>query len=321
MLLFVATQALALSVPTTSSSCSALLPSLFGGASIDADAIAAACSANIVWEDMNLADPLAGPSAVREHLAGKFPDGSKLVLDRVSDGAASGGFTWHRESTEEPGRVGLRGTLYAELDESGKLSYVREGCEPMFKPGAAIEALLNTATQIAGKPERPPATFTQATPTTANAIVRYLWEEAYPKGASPAEALRLMKDSILYEDFNYNDPLVGMQQVTDFVNAFDIPGVDFVPLKISEGERSVCFTWKVVVNGQDGPSGISFYEIDPSEGKICYIRDIPAPSIKPPPLGTLAAEVDPKLRVFSSEKVAAFVKAKVDAMKAAMDES
>ena len=80
--------------------------------------------------------------------------------------------------------------------------------------------------------------------------------------------------------------------------AFDIPGVDFVPLRVSEGDRAVAFTWKVVVNGQDGPSGISFYQVD-DEGKVCYIRDIPAPSIKPPPLGTLAALYDPKLRVFS----------------------
>ena len=100
------------------------------------------------------------------------------------------------------------------------------------------------------------------------------------------------------EDFNYEQPFLGIEAVTAFVTAFDIPGVDFVPIKISEGDRACAFTWKVVVNGQDGPSGISFYEVD-EKGRVCYIRDIPAPSIKPPPLATLAALVRPKLRFFS----------------------
>lgn len=73
---------------------------------------------------------------------------------------------------------------------------MREGSEPIFKPGEAIEALLNTATQIAGKPPRPTPTFTPATPTTAAEIVQYLWQEAYPGGASPSEALRFFDAAI-----------------------------------------------------------------------------------------------------------------------------
>ena len=86
--------------------------------------------------------------------------------------------------------------------------------------------------------------------------------------------MRLFADSIRYEDFNYLEPFVGKPAVLEFVTAFDIPNVEFVPLKISDGDRAVCFTWKVVVNGQDGPSGISFYEVD-GDGKVCFIRDIP----------------------------------------------
>ena len=72
-----------------------------------------------------------------------------------------------------------------------------------------------------------------------------------------------------------------------------------MPLRISDGgDRACCFTWRVRVNGQDGPEGISFYETD-ADGKVAFIRDIPAPSIKPPPLATLAALVDPRLRVFA----------------------
>ena len=86
--------------------------------------------------------------------------------------------------------------------------------------------------------------------------------------------------------------------MTAFIQAFDIPGIDFVPDKISDGDRAVCFTWKVLVNGADGPEGISFYECD-ENGQVDFVRDIPAPSIKPPPLLTLATLLDPALRVFS----------------------
>ena len=44
--------------------------------------------------------------------------------------------------------------------------------------------------------------------------MRYLWEEAYPKGAEPTEALRLFADDIRYEDFNYPLPFLGKAAVT-----------------------------------------------------------------------------------------------------------
>ena len=72
---------------------------------------------------------------------------------------------------------------------------------------------------------------------------------------------------------------------------------------MSEGERACAFTWIVRVNGQDGPSGISFYEVD-STGKVCFIRDIPAPSPRGfRPLGALAAAVDPELQLLSGAKL------------------
>ena len=77
-----------------------------------------------------------------------------------------------------------------------------------------------------------------------------------------------------------------------------LQGIEFIPDRISEGDRGCAFTWRVSINGQDGPEGISFYEMD-AAGKVCFIRDIPAPSIKPPPLQALAATLRPRLRVFS----------------------
>jgi len=228
-------------------------------------------------------------------LAAKFPPGSKLVIDRLSDGKASGGFTWHRERVGAEGQIGLRGTLYAELDGSGAIAYVREGAEPIWKAGEATEALLKAATALVDKPERE-KTFSPDVPKTASGVARYLWEECYPNGGEPTDALRLFAEDIRYEDFNYEQPFLGKAAVTDFVTAFDIPGVAFVPLRISEGARACAFTWRVLINGQEGPEGISFYEVD-AQGKVCFVRDIPAPSLRPPPFGALAATVDPQLRV------------------------
>ena len=56
---------------------------------------------------------------------------------------------------------------------------------------------------------------------------------------------------------------MGKPAVAAFVTAFDIPGLEFVALKVSDGEAACCFTWKVVVNGQDGPQGLSFYQAKP----------------------------------------------------------
>ena len=181
-------------------SCEALLRSTFEGI-VDADAVASACASDVEWDDMSAGGPVSGPAAVRSLIAAKYPRGTRLVLDRVSDGRTSGGFVFHREAEDRPGAVGLRGTLFAELDavrhtppsavplsspaaasartasrstaalaastsplppsppatrprhvgdtsatgQAGLLRYVREGCEPIIKPGEATEALLGAA--------------------------------------------------------------------------------------------------------------------------------------------------------------------------------
>ena len=106
--------------------------------------------------------------AVRELIAEKYTAQTRLIIDRVSDGVRSGGFVWHREADDRPGQVGLRGTLYAELDDAGLIRYVREGCEPLLKPGEATEQLLKAATKDMERPPKPEPTFVQATPTSAH---------------------------------------------------------------------------------------------------------------------------------------------------------
>ena len=63
--------------------------------------------------------------------------------------------------------------------------------------------------------------------------------------------------------------------------------------------RCACITWRCEVNGQDGPSGISINEVN-ADGKICFARDIPAPSIKPPPVAALAEKLRPRLRTLKA---------------------
>ena len=271
--------------------------SLLSAAVIDPTAIANICDTNIIWDDLSLDKKISSPQQVEHMLQTKFPQHSKLVLEKKTHTRTSGGATWHREDTQRPGDIGLRGTLFFEVNGQNKISYVCEGCEPIFKPGKAIEALLKAATsQTEINPSKP--SFVKRDPIGARDTVEYLWKEAYPGGAPPSEALRLFSEEILYEDFNYECPFMGIDEVTRFVNNFNIPGVEFVIDRVSDGDSECAFTWIVRLNNQDGPRGISFYGMDEKSGKINYIRDIPAPSIKPPPLGSLAAMANPRLRTF-----------------------
>jgi hypothetical protein len=163
-----ASVAMAAAAPTTGSD--SLLRSLFDGV-VSPDAVAAACSASVEWDDLSARAPAVGRDAVRALLVSKFPRGSKLVIDRLADGQRSGGFTWHREAVTDkgpPSAVGLRGTLFAELDADGQICYVREACEPILKPGEATEALLKAATKNADRPPKPPPTFTQVSSPNPN---------------------------------------------------------------------------------------------------------------------------------------------------------
>lgn len=275
--------------PAKAASCGDVLASLLCSENgVNASEVASACASSVVWEDM-ASKTYEGPAAVEAMLAAKFPPTSRLAAERTAGDATTGGLTWHREAIGGSTN-GLRGTLYGRL-EDGKIQYVREGCEPLFKLGKFIEGILKAAS--ANNADKPEPTYAKANPTTAKAIVEYLWCEAYPKGATPDVALDLFDRDIVYEDFNYDEPFVGKPAVKDFVEAFDIPGIAFVPEEISGGDKACCFTWKLTVNGQNATSGISFYEVG-DNGKVVYIRDIPA--VAPAPLQQIAAQLDPDLR-------------------------
>lgn len=199
--------------------CDALLRSLFvdptgGSKSVDAAAVAAACAPNVKWYDMGLPEPVEGRDAVADLLQERYPEGSTLMVERLADGAASGGFAWRRGADGVDGR-GLRGVTYFELDDDGQISYVQEGYEPIFKLGVGLELLFKAVARFAPPKEDKPIdeNFRRETPTTAEGIVRYLWDVAYPNGAGTSEVLRFFADDVVYEDFNYPKPFVGIQQV------------------------------------------------------------------------------------------------------------
>ena len=199
---------------------------------------------------------------------------------------------WQARLREGRLRAGWKSTRESGAASRPFSSYT--GSEPILKPGEATEALLKAATANIEKEDKLP-TYEARSPKGAYNIADYLWNEAYPKGATPAVALELFAEDIRYEDFNYPKPFLGKAEVKEFVEAFDIPGIEFVPTELSKGDDACCFTWLVRVNGNDGPKGISFYGSD-AEGKIDYIRDIPATA--PAPLQQLAALVNLALRKF-----------------------
>eukprot|EP00466_Bigelowiella_natans_P018716 jgi/Bigna1/83368/fgenesh1_pg.107_\ len=184
---------------------------------------------------------------------------------------------------------------------SGEIQYVREIAEPLAKPGGSTERLLKAIARPDDECVNragPPSLGGEKQVAGAEETVRYLWEEV--QGQAIEEVLSLFAENVIYEDFNFEQPFRGKEQVSEFLTAFSIPGITFVPEKFSQGDRAACFTWHVEIAGISGPEvrGISFYELD-SEGRVAYVRDIAEPTIKPPPLLALASTLRPGLRRFT----------------------
>ena len=186
------------------------------------------------------------------------------------------------------------------MNENGKIHYVREIPEPIYKPGDLTVQLLKTVTQ--GFEPKPPKEYEQRTPTVANGVVSYLFNDV--QGSSVDESMRFFDENIVYRDFNYEDVLNGKEEVRKFIEDFNFPGIEFRAQRIDDGIDSCCFTWEVAI--ADAPEtikGISLYELDPMTRKVKYVRDVPESAIKPPILGKLARQLRPGLGVFQGVKL------------------
>mmetsp|Transcript_26995 Transcript_26995/g.89588 ORF Transcript_26995/g.89588 Transcript_26995/m.89588 type:complete len:424 (-) Transcript_26995:104-1375(-) len=273
----------------------AVVASLWG-AGLRADDIerwVAAFSEDCVYEDLYYADPAKGKAAVAQLLREKvLPKDSRVVVDRISDGRKSCGFTWH--IAEEGVGVGQRGLAFVRLDDQGKICFVRELGEPLFKAGVLTEKLLEALTKDQPPPVRPPLSAVERTPKTAGDIVRYLYGEVQQSGG---DAARFYSEDVVYEDMNYDTPFVGKAAVEGFLARFQaIQGVTFNLEDISDGTQAVGFTYTIEIKGQPrGIKGATFYEVD-REGKVCYVRDVPESATKPPPVQYAARLLRPGLR-------------------------
>jgi hypothetical protein len=232
---------------------------------------------------------------VTKHMLGKVTQRKgrgELRIDRISDGSTACGYAWTWTGGNEEG---LRGTTFVELNDKGQIQYIREIPEPLYKPGDLTLELLKAVTKDAQL--KPKSEYQQRTPTTANEVAKYLFLEV--QGGDIDESMRLFDDSIVYRDFNYEEPLKGPGEVRKFIEDFSFPGIEFRPERFDDGVDSTCFTWDVCLEGQtDTIKGLSFYELDPETRKITYVRDVPESAIKPPPLGSIARYIRPGLGVF-----------------------
>ena len=206
-----------------------VFPNLLSSSPTDRQLLLDACDDGVVWEDTNDSQPsITGKQAVEAILqrrAKSFPTNARLVIDKLADGVTSCGFTWYLEQDGVSG-VGLRGTTYVELNPSNnKIAFVREVCEPLFKPGSALVQLLKAAVSDAIKKDpslaiKPSRTMSLNPKKGASALVKYLWLDN--NGGDKQLTLAKFDKDIIYQDFNFEKPFVGLEAVSGFIDEFDM---------------------------------------------------------------------------------------------------
>eukprot|EP00435_Cladocopium_sp_Y103_P011887 s738_g3.t1 len=103
-------------------------------------------AADCVYEDLYFQDAAKGKDEVMKLIGQKLlPSNSQLIIDDISDGQKSCGFTWHVE--EKGVGIGQRGIGYVRLNSAGEVVYVRDLGEPLFKAGELTEKLLEALTK------------------------------------------------------------------------------------------------------------------------------------------------------------------------------
>jgi len=105
-----------------------------------------------VYEDLIYKDPFVGKPAVEAFLRkckDLAPPDFVFVLDKYSDGAKACGFTWHVELQTRPeaGQF-ANGASFYELNDEGKICYVRDVVEPPLKTGDLLLRFANFAAKL-----------------------------------------------------------------------------------------------------------------------------------------------------------------------------
>ena len=268
-----------------------------------AAAVIAACAEGVIWDDLSSGrGTIVGRDALYAELAERDAEdascGAAMKIERVAEGTKMAGATFSR--TNAAGERGLRGTLAVEIDEQGMISRITRATEPLLKPGGATAKLLKAVAKQPEATESARRSTGAAASSRASDIVRFLWFDVQGCEDFKDIACDYFARDVVYEDVNFELPFVGSAQVREFLDEFDIPGLKFNPISISDGDDACVFTWEVDLGTESATRvrGLSFYERN-SEGKISYIRDIPG-SAGSPVFAKIAASMNPALRTFAS---------------------
>ena len=117
---------------------------------------------------------------------------------------------------------------------------------------------------------------------SAEEVVRGMYDAINKRDVS--KALTFIDDDIVYEDFNFQEPFRGKENVKKLFeeSCTGIPNdLDFIierSTSSSPSSSSLTFgcTWHVEIAGEPFPNarGASFYEISKESGKLIYARDV-----------------------------------------------
>jgi len=244
----------------------------------------------------------AGPTAGRHR---HLPGGRRFVIDRISDGIEACGVVWH---TEEPGEDGVatveRGLTFVRLDKDGRVCYVREIGEPMDKSGLSSDQFSQL---LSGKAPSVSVSYESLQdgqpPRSAKDVVKYLFGPTGSNKASTADKklgfdVQIFSDDVVYEDMNYEEPLLGRAAVERFLARFQategsiIRQATFEVEDTSDGAKSACFVYLIRLPGvYKAIKGVSYLELN-DQGRVSYMRDIPLKSDFPTPLLLSAQRFD-----------------------------
>jgi hypothetical protein len=206
-----------------------------------AAAFAQVCAANVIIEDCFFPQPFNGKTEATQYMLqrveqrkrnGKANADAAIRIDRITDGDLACGFAWTWTCGQEEG---LRGTTFVQLNNAGEIAYLQEIPEPIWKPGNFTKDLLKAILKNA-QPS-PALPFDQKSPTIANELARYIFQDLQYADRSLAndEFMRFIDDDIIYRDFNYENALRGPGEVRQFLNDFTFPGIEFFPVLFDDG--------------------------------------------------------------------------------------
>jgi len=217
------------------------------------------------------------------------------TIDRIDDAQTSVGCTWEQAD-------GRKGVSYAEFNEEGRISYMREVIQPpAFRFGSNSWKSMAPAYDFMGwisdmangnsdyiytedpnlKPQTPMRCLMAPQSRRAPDVVRYLWEEAWLQkieGVSAAvnSVMAEYSEDAVFEDLSGSDDTFakGKEEVRRYMaeTLEAAPGnLRWVLDDVTDGEKACVALWHCEFGVQTKPRGVTYYELN-DEGKVSYAR-------------------------------------------------